>query len=179
MWLVQYSDSQLLQINVMIGMQVDRDKQSLATTDAELREANGAGSSTTRPASLTTERDSTAVELSDVEKTQARFVMIRNIVKGVKTVIPKTGETNDLLDRWLLSDSDANEIVAAMTGSRSRRRQARGQVSRSPEEDVTLGAIQAQEIQRHTSMWYIIGTSLLCEAVVVGFAAWIFCRRDY
>ena len=29
------------------------------------------------------------------------------------------------------------------------------------------------------ALWYIVGTSLLCEAIVVGFAAWIFCRRDY
>jgi hypothetical protein len=32
--------------------------------------------------------------------------------------------------------------------------------------------------ERH-SAWYVFGTSAIFEAVVLGLAAWVFCRRDF
>jgi hypothetical protein len=32
---------------------------------------------------------------------------------------------------------------------------------------------------RARSEWWIVGTSLAFEGVVLGLAAWIFCRRDF
>ena len=32
---------------------------------------------------------------------------------------------------------------------------------------------------RSRSVWWVVGTSLAFEAVVLLIAAWIFCRRDY
>jgi hypothetical protein len=35
------------------------------------------------------------------------------------------------------------------------------------------------ESDRQRSIWWIVGTSLLFEAAVLGLAAWSFSRRDY
>ena len=35
------------------------------------------------------------------------------------------------------------------------------------------------EAMRRNSGWYVIGTSLVFEAVLLGAAAWVFCRRDF
>jgi hypothetical protein len=32
---------------------------------------------------------------------------------------------------------------------------------------------------RSRSVWWVVGTSLAFEAIVLLIAAWIFCRRDY
>jgi hypothetical protein len=37
---------------------------------------------------------------------------------------------------------------------------------------------QVEEL-RSRSLWYVIGTSLLFELVLLSVAAWIFCRRDF
>jgi len=83
------------------------------------------------------------------------------IVYGVKTVLPKTTETIDLLERTLISLAELPEPP----DDRPRRR---AKVVRKTE-----------EILRARSVTWVIGTSLAFEFLVLAAAAWIFCRRDY
>lgn len=98
------------------------------------------------------------------------------VIYGVKTALPKTRETTELMNRRLL-----------------RPRHHRGGGGDDAEDDLEEPAdarprgpnIQPADVEkldqtmRSRSIGWIIGTSLAFEAVVLALAAWVFCRRDY
>ena len=98
--------------------------------------------------------------------------------KWVLTVLPKTGQTIGLLDRWM-SDNSGFDIAAIMRGEMD--------VFENMEEiDVTTRGARERETMRRLqedyrgrSLWYVVGTSLLFEGFILAIAAWIFVRRDY
>jgi len=79
--------------------------------------------------------------------------------------LPKTGETVNLIDRHVVIGGKAgfsnSGFIKILMGMGS-----------SPEESVD------RAVARH-SPFYILGTSVIFEAVMLGFAAWTFCRRDF
>lgn len=78
--------------------------------------------------------------------------------------MPKTGETVNLLDRLM--------VVGGKTGL-SESKLVFGAMGEDRKDDSVDRAVT-----RH-SVGYIIGTSLVFEAMILGLAAWIFCRRDF
>lgn len=97
---------------------------------------------------------------------------LHNISKVVWLIVPKTRETSDLLDRYLLTSEEA-------TGGAEMRKERDEQRGRTGREDLDNAAIELVEEKRHRSVPLILGTSLAAEALTLGIAAWIFCRRDY
>ena len=123
---------------------------------------------------------------------------------GAASVIPKTGETVSLIDRKLFSDDD---LLAMTGGGRGGRDDDipfdvtdEGPRTTNPSTSPADAAAEAEEdardrarrreLQRQTheasvratrgrSVPWIIGTSLAFEAVILVWAAWVFCRRDY
>lgn len=81
------------------------------------------------------------------------------------TVLPKTGETARLLDRWVVAGGRRGisqaELFGAFLGARLGDR-----------EGIDAAA------QRH-SLGFVLGTSLAFEAVLLGLAAWRFKRMDF
>ena len=109
---------------------------------------------------------------------------MHSISNGVCVVIPKTSQTKDLLDRWLFSDDEAHANERARVQQREERNRNRPQNSDNtmlapPGEAAEESSSAIEGIVRGRSLWYVIGSSLLCEGLVLSFAAWIFCRRDY
>ena len=108
-----------------------------------------------------------------------------NIVYGVKTALPKTSDTTDLLSRWLLSertlqgdpedavDDDGTEEFVVTTRPTTRPRMRDDGPIRQADAVALAKTINTRPIS------WVIGTSLGFEAVVLALAAWIFCRRDY
>lgn len=98
--------------------------------------------------------------------------------KWILTVLPKTGQTIGLLDRWM-SDNSGFDIAAIMRGEMD--------IFENMEEiDVTTHGARKRETMRRLledyrgrSLWYVVGTSLLFEGFILAIAAWIFVRRDY
>jgi hypothetical protein len=143
-------------------------------------------------------RDNARRQAEDVRNSNAH-----QIVYGIVTLIPKTGETVDLLDRKLFDDADLAAVrdqfkdraagrrpptpVASPTRTAATQPDEAQEVS--AEEDRREAEMQRQvatEAQEETeraarsrSIPWIVGTSVGFEAVVLGIAAWIFCRRDY
>ncbi|GAB4386615.1 MAG: hypothetical protein Kow0022_16160 [Phycisphaerales bacterium] len=92
----------------------------------------------------------------------------------IKSVLPKTGETIGLLDRWLLPMDELEE-------ARQRAEEA-GLNNRPPRDADEPEAMNPEAIVRELRarpVWWVIGTSLGFEAVVMAIAGWIFVRRDY
>ena len=84
------------------------------------------------------------------------------ILHAVNTPLPKTGETIDLLQRWLIRLADLPPEPASP--------QQRAMQAAQREIEETLAA---------RSPFWILGTSLGFEFVVLACAAWVFCRRDF
>lgn len=105
-----------------------------------------------------------------------------SVLHAVKAVLPKTGETNTLLVRWL--NIDESGIQDARTEKRQRRREENGWFAtfKDPTEvrlDDPQVVREMQEAILNRSVGWVIGTSLAFEAVMLGLAGWVFCRRDY
>lgn len=148
-------------------------------------------------------RDSEQQQADDARHTAEKLKLFHNIAYGVATVIPKTGETVDLLDRKLFSDADLSEVRSERGDSSMSldvRREPETSTTAMPATNPAEAMVQAQEdardreerqqVARETaeetgraargrSVPWIIGTSLAFEAVIVAWAGWIFCRRDY
>jgi len=89
------------------------------------------------------------------------------------TVLPKTAETLSLAERWLVEAAalprpDEDEPVRGPRRAFVSREVKRGDFARALEEE-----------ERSRSVWWVLGTSLLFEAAVLGLATRIFVRRDY
>ena len=121
-----------------------------------------------------------------------------DIVYGVKTVLPKTGDTTDLLGRWLLSEKTlagdfheppeggtgdeadggaGGDLVVTTTPSTQPDEQRRNRRRRNADFEKDAKEVATTLNTRPVS--WVIGTSLGFEAVVLALAAWVFCRRDY
>jgi hypothetical protein len=83
------------------------------------------------------------------------------ILYGIKTVLPKTTETVDLLQRTLISMAELPD-----PGDQGNEAQAR------------IGREMAEELRSRSVAWSV-GTSLAFELAMLSLAAWLFCRRDY
>jgi ABC-type transport system involved in multi-copper enzyme maturation permease subunit len=108
--------------------------------------------------------------------TRRRYENWHRLAYVVKTVIPKTSDTISLLDRAMLTDQEIAQLKvnegesepAPETQPRRRRRNGNNEAQ-----------IEVQQQLRQRSITWIVGTSLLFEALILGLAASIFARRDY
>lgn len=118
-------------------------------------------------------RERRAVLASDLRT----YALGHRISYAVKTVLPKTSETMDLLSRQMLSLSE----IAAMTGGD--RDRDRGPPPSPDDPSARVADRKAEKeierILRERPVWWVIGTSLLFEALVLLIAARVFTRRDY
>jgi ABC-type transport system involved in multi-copper enzyme maturation permease subunit len=107
-----------------------------------------------------------------------------SIIHGIRFVLPKTSETTQLVERSVMRETDkaykrekdredaiqANMELNRMFGQKP---EPVSSVRERVENDM-----EAMEGLRQSPA-YIIGTSLLFEALVLGLGCWIFSRRDY
>ena len=95
----------------------------------------------------------------------------------IKTPLPKTSETADLMSR-VLTDTEEFDDVAFDPAQPMDEFYGGGPMGRGPYQK--LLEKKAYELQTEQRSWvWILLTSILFEVVVVGLAAWLFCRRDY
>jgi len=103
-------------------------------------------------------------------------------IHTANTILPKTGETKDLLNRWLIpldeipnfgntADAPADQTIESLT-------EHSGDWE-NDEQIQTFANRLAQEEIRSRSIFWIVGTSLIFEFVLLGAASWIFVRRDF
>lgn len=131
------------------------------------------------------EREREAVERAQERLEKARATLRKRqkghaIAMGVKSVLPKTSETMQILQRELLSLSE----LAAITQAGDDPVVVHVQEDGEDEELAALGDQRGTQdavtrVMRGRSVWWIIGTSLLFEALVVGASARVFSRRDF
>lgn len=92
---------------------------------------------------------------------------------NTKTLLPKLAETTTLLNKHLMSEDEITRLLnmqqqRATAGPRGRDRADRVQ-----------SEFAATREQANRPLWWILGTSIGFEAVVLLIAGWLFCRRDF
>ncbi|MFO0861692.1 MAG: ABC transporter permease [Phycisphaerales bacterium] len=105
---------------------------------------------------------------------------------AVKTVLPKTAETMTILERNLHSLDDMAAFREAEEKRVEERREARRQ-QRGAKPDDDESPREARELADRTieaelqnrPLWWVLGTSIAFEIVVLGLACAIFSRRDF
>lgn len=95
-----------------------------------------------------------------------------SIAFTAKTLLPKTGETKDLLERAIVNDREMEQMVKMSEGD--------GRRNSGPFGASDMKAVrEADKVGKSRSIWWVIGTSLLFEAAIVAWACRIFARRDF
>jgi len=96
----------------------------------------------------------------------------------ILAILPKTSQTIGLLDRWL-SNNDDFDFDAIRRGDMS-------ELEEMEEFEPTSHKALSRETDRRLqdeydgrSLWYVIGTSIIFEGLILGLASLIFCRRDF
>jgi hypothetical protein len=127
---------------------------------AEASEKKSTGDGQTRAGS--TNASAVNQDLETVEKeVPPALLTAHRILFGVKTALPKMSETSELMQRTLVRMADLQDT------------------SQIP--DPRMRAAQKElvdELQNRSPYW-IVGTSLGFEAVMLALAALVFCRRDF
>jgi len=177
---VHWIESRLLMLETTLHSQTTFLDGRLKSVEGRIAALDTRPAGSTEPASTRLEtalrqREELRARRESVDTFLANIDFWHNILWGVKTVFPKTSETVNLLDLYLVQDDEVPAVVP---------RRGRFQTPPDPEdpanvEDRTAEARAAAVAVRHRSLGWVLGTSLLFEGVVVALAAWIFCRRDY
>ena len=94
-------------------------------------------------------------------------------ISAALLVVPKTQETVALLSRWL-KDPNGFDITGMLSGDMT------GERSGMRRDDARLEAGRRMKAEIESrSLWYVLGTSVAFEFVVIGLAAFLFARRDF
>ncbi len=121
---------------------------------------------------------STRRKLEEAKKSSKAWTRRSAILTNVRTVLPKTSETIKLLERHLLTPED----LALLTRQEQFESTGVSPVDENGEPrriSDQQAAQMAEEVLRGRSVWWIVGTSLGFEVVVLGIACVVFARRDF
>ena len=114
---------------------------------------------------------------ADITGTRDALVKWHQLLYGTKTFLPKTSETLGLLERVLFSSDE----LASWSEGAEKRSQARGRGQ-------VVGEIRISEARmvrahdeelRSRSVWWVLGTSVGFEILVLGVATFVFVRRAF
>lgn len=115
-----------------------------------------------RLALLKQDRARLEVEASETEAPQW-VKNIQPVMFTLNTIVPKTQDTIGLLDRVLFTDTAMKALSASDTPG-------------APQHGWRATAFKVLHAR---SMWWIVGSSLVFELVVLGLAGWRFARGDF
>lgn len=115
--------------------------------------------------------------LPEAQKAARNIMWIDRAMRGIKAALPKVTDTKDLLERVILTPEERERLL------RDAEREMASIDVGGDDEDVRvdMGKVQREAIERKYAnpAWWIIGSSLVFEAVILGIASWIFVRRDF
>lgn len=181
------TEQTFLGIRVQRTLEVESGEKQLEKQKGELAELQATVPAPDAPADESARRDRSIERLtSRIEQTERDLAGVRasetNMAKWqkgfflAKTALPKTSETTELLERVLIdqtrtrlagqNDDDEFDGPPMPGGSSFRVRPA----------DFRKRILDEQASR---STWWILGTSLGFEAIILGIACWIFARRDF
>lgn len=100
------------------------------------------------------------------------------LLYAVKTPLPKTGETVQLMERVIVDAAELQAAQSAVQANQDEQPEPANQ-RRGRDRDQRIAAQRTDAEFKSRSAWWVMGTSLGFEALVLGFGAWRFSRRDF
>jgi len=195
-WLLLFSlnttDAALMVFKSAADQRVD-DQNRLIERNQQIIDANN--KATTQPSSGNSawelQLKGAQEKLPEHEATAGKLQWWYDLFRMIKAPLPKTGETVDLMTRWLVEPEPLMRVQAESHRAQEERREARRQRNGDgppppprdrgerldPEDPEVMQRIQ-KESEARTAV-KLIGSSLAFELVVLCVAAFIFCRRDF
>ncbi len=182
-WGVDTADQALLQQREQAAVEVEYtqfDLEQNAQLQSSLREASEIARSTAAG-----NGDALQRRLDDQQASLSSWQTAHNIVMWVKTPLPKTGETIEILNDRLISATDLQGFSGEINDGRIERSEERAERmkrdvndTRRREQMQIEGESRAGAAYSGRSWWWSLGTSFLFQAVLVAIACWMFARRD-
>jgi len=121
--------------------------------------------------------DALDAQIAESRRANRILTRVHTGVFTLKTVLPKTGESIDLMKRWLISEAALEGMSAARDDQQGRGGRRRGDESLS--RSYNEAGKRTERALRGRSVAWVLGTSVVFEAVVLALAAWLFVRRDF
>lgn len=176
-FLLHTGERSMLTFRELNAQQQERARTDIATMQKAITDFQNATPNAELPATLVRMQDTIQRREKSLARSQENGASIRKwhtITFAAKTALPKTSETLELLERVLVSKADMETL----------------RQGREDEQEIPMGpddvpvrmervADRVQDVVRSRSVWWVIGTSLGFEAVLVALGAWIFVRRDF
>lgn len=165
---VQVEDLEADEANYTVLRDKSAEQVELQGPDTEL----GLGLAT-RVTEWQSKIDGTQTELDTKRSSLKEWTRWTSLVSAVRTTLPKTSETIKLLDRYLMSREEIGRRMAERNGMQI-----------EPDNDQPAFAdpravARAELARRDRSVFWIVGTSLLFEGVMLLIATMLFARRDF
>lgn len=114
-----------------------------------------------RRETLAAQKRSLEAEIPTAREDAESMVRWHRRLYAAYTFLPKTGQTKDLFQRYVIDKSDWDGMLKVI-------------------DDLSDGARgDAQRAATERPLWWVLGTSFAFEFVVLGAACLIFCRRDF
>lgn len=122
-------------------------------------------------------------KLAEQQRMAERMETFTTLALGLKSVLPKTGETIDLLSRTLRARMNLPGEEPASDNATADQPPGRAKTvnfwdQRDPEDSRQLQQ-RIDGVFKKRSVWWVLGTSLLFEAAILAIACIVFVRRDF
>ncbi len=183
-FIINAGDVGLLQFRIHSDVR----KEMLATTISRLErdiEALGENPESTEELKAKTERLEKLRNEQKESKENKTLPRVHTAVFAVKTLLPKTGETVDLMNRWLISEANLERFSGPSAEEETSQPPAmagRPPASRRDPFERNVDREAGKRFQREIrdrSVGWVLGTSIAFELVILGIAAGLFSRRDF
>lgn len=180
LWSVQTSEVVLNRFVTGLQVDIERFDEGIENANEELVEIKAKSETDFRISKIEKRIETFQAKIVDAQESLDRLVPWHTPVSWLLAVSPKNAQTIGLLDRWL-SDPDGFDIGAIMNGDM---RAFEGEEVKDFD-PTTRGARdresnrRIQEDYESRSLWYVVGTSLLFEGMILGFASLYFGRKDF
>ncbi|MDP7008273.1 MAG: hypothetical protein QGI78_01735 [Phycisphaerales bacterium] len=175
---VAASEGVLISIVTNQEVQVERYQESIATQQEELDAIIETSPEDFRIEARQNRIDEMTADTTETIEFLGTIKAWQKPVSWVLTVLPKTSQTINLLDRWL-SSKDGFDFAAIMRGDMSQLEEVE-EINPTTRRAVEREANKrVHEAYKDRSLWYVLGTSLIFEGFVLGLATLIFCRKDF
>ena len=178
---VHSSETFLLMLDVSERIEVADMNRQIANTRKTLETLPTTGPTTGQSASFVETRRAMTQKTLDQLTEDRRQMSVgtykpwHTLVYGVKWALPKTTETYQLIERVL---SKQMRIPQEDLERADKDDEAKRGFFQNPALQMRA-AIETDRIVRQRPATWVVGTSLGFELVVLGLAAWVFCRRDF
>lgn len=179
LWGVNAAETIVNMFKMQIVLEIEEHDEEITGLERQLEtlEATGEAPAPTARENVRIRLETLRSDRDEMQSTIDKIERWHRPVRVVQAILPKTGETIGLADRWLRRDTDIN-IMDILTGGVTRDESGAFARGRSQDEDREVER-RLEDQMESRSEFYVIGTSLLFEAVVLALACWIFVRRDY